>query len=152
MAFRRHVMRTAVFLALIPAFLLGASTNATSSLALDNAVFVDATGAHAAHFSWSGDCNGAMTLTLAIHRGLSDDTRTVTAKSVNAPEYCGYLRCLDCPPVPFPFAWTLTNAAENVLLAGGGAVAYDRYAYEPLAWSLQGTFNEGLLEARGTLV
>jgi hypothetical protein len=123
---------------------------ATAAPSPTGGVFADATGAHPADFALSGSCNGPGTLTVTIHRPSGDDVRTVAVESVSVPGVCGGgMRCLDCPPVPYGFAWTLTG--EDVLLAGGGGAYYFSYRDWPLAWSLQGPFQEGVLEIYGVL-
>jgi hypothetical protein len=112
-------------------------TRAAPGVALGNAIFIDSSGAHAAQFSWSGPCNGVGTIILTVSRPSGDDVRTVSATSVMVPDLCG-IACLGCP---VPFAWILTGT--KVALAGGGLVAF-----EAGAWSLQGSFAEGVLEAR----
>jgi hypothetical protein len=113
-----------------PAAPAGAQT-----VALTNTTFVDASGAHPATFSFSGPCNGNVTVTLAISRPSGTDTRVVHATSTMAPDLCG-IACLDCP---VPFVWTIKGG--NVVLAGGGVAGG--------GWSLHGRFQEGVLEVRG---
>lgn len=144
-------MRPARLLAI--AFLLPAlaalATPAQAAASADGGLFTDATGAYLADFSLSGACNGAATLTVTIHRLSGDDVRSVAVTSTSVGACGGGLRCLDCPPVPEPMAWTLKG--DGVLLAGGGVAYYERYSDWPLAWSLQGPFQEGVLELHGVL-
>lgn len=141
-------MRLLAIALLVPALSLAAQPTAATS-SVTGAAFVDATGAYLADASLSGSCNGPATLTVTIHRPSGDDVRTVGVTSTAVGPCGGGLRCLDCPPVPEPMAWTLKG--DGVLLAGGGAGYYERYTDWPLAWSLQGTFQEGVLEIHGVL-
>lgn len=129
------------------AFALPAASGATS---YDAAVFTDATGAYLADFSYDGPCNGQGTVTLVIHRPSGDDVRVAPVTSLAPVDTCGAsLSCLDCPPVPDGYVWTLKGA--GILLAGGGPSAYYQYQSAPLAYSLSGTFQGGALEAAGAL-
>jgi hypothetical protein len=112
-----------------------------SAAPLPNAVFADGTGASPAFLALDGPCNGPVTLTLTIDRVLgADEVRVVSAESFMVPDLC-LIACFECV---VPFAWTLTNKAEGIELAGGGVV--------PGAGSLQGTFQDGALEVRLGLV
>lgn len=116
------------------------------------AVFADGTGAHLASFAYDGPCDGEGTVTLVIHRPAGEDVRVVPVTSSSPTSSCGAgLTCLDCPPVPTAYGWTLTNKAAGVLLAGGGPGAYHQYQDNPLAYSLSGPFQEGVLDAAGAL-
>jgi hypothetical protein len=141
-------MRLVPALSLLPALLLLVPAT-TASADLVGGVFVDATGAYLADVALSGACNGDATLTVTIHRPSGDDVRTAAVTSTATPTCGAGLRCLDCPPVPEPMVWTLTG--DGVLLAGGGAAYYERYSDWPLAWSLQGPFQDGVLEIHGVL-
>ena len=141
--------RPLVILASLLAALGASATSATASVSTEGGLFTDATGVHLADFSLAGACNGAATLTVTIHRPTGDDVRSVDVTSSATPTCGGGLRCLDCPPVPEPMVWTLKG--DGVLLAGGGAAAYETYSDWPLAWSLQGPFQGGVLELHGVL-
>lgn len=132
---------------LLPALSLAAQPTAAAS-SLVGAVFADATGAYIADVTMTGSCNGAATLTVTIHRPAGDDVRTVGVTSTALSGACGGgLRCNDCPPAPYAFPWTLEG--DGVLLVGAGTGYYENYGYWTLAWSLQGPFQEGLLEIHG---
>lgn len=129
-----------------------ALTPAQAKPEVSNATFLDSTGVHAADVVLGGACNGSGTITVTIHRASGDDVRSAEVLSMALPEVCGGgMSCMDCPPVPFPFAWTLESADGSVSLVGGGGAYYDHYSNHVLAWSLQGTFMEGFLEVRGVL-
>ena len=141
-------MRLLAIVLLLPALSLAAQPAAATSSVL-GAAFADATGAYLADVSLDGSCNGPATLTVTIHRPAGDDVRSVAVTSTSLGTCGGGLSCLDCPPVPTAFAWTLKG--DGVLLAGGGGSYYERYRDWPLAWSLQGPFQEGVLEIHGVL-
>jgi hypothetical protein len=141
---RVHLLSLALVLPLV-----ALATPSTASASTEGGLFTDAAGAFPADFSLSGACNGAATLTVTIHRPAGDDVRSVAVTSSAIPTCGGGLRCLDCPPVPEPMVWTMKG--DGVLLAGGGAAAYEQYNDWPLAWSLQGPFQEGVLELHGVL-
>lgn len=117
---------------------------------LEGAVFVDDSGAYSADFAWSGSCNGDVVLTLTIHRPGGDDVRSVGATSVMVPDACFTPTCFECPPVPLPFAWEING--DGVGLVGAGSSYYYTYQNWEAAWSLQGPWDEGHVEARGTLL
>lgn len=137
---------------LLPLALHGAApATAASDGRLAIAVFTDATGAYPATFRYDGACWGSGTVTLTIHRPTGPDVRVVPVWSFSL-DICGdLLACADCPPVPQAYTWTLENLAQNVLLHGGGPSAYYQYQTTPLAYALAGTFQEGVLEAAGTI-
>jgi hypothetical protein len=123
---------------------------ASGAASFDAAVYADATGAYLADFSYDGPCNGQGTVTLVIHRPSGDDVRTAAVTSTAPVDTCGVsLSCLDCPPIPDAYVWTLKGA--GVLLVGGGPSAYYQYQDAPLAYSLSGVFQGGTLEAAGAL-
>lgn len=135
---------------LLPALSLAMPPTAADPPSVLGAVFADESGAYLADVAMDGACNGPASLTVTIHRPTGDDVRTADATSFVTSGACGGgLRCNDCPPAPYPFAWTLEG--EGVLLAGGGAGYYENYGYWTVAWSLQGPFQEGLLEIHGVL-
>jgi hypothetical protein len=135
-------MRFAI-LPLLALLILPLSTAATSVPAA-NAVWTDANGdAHLGVFTYTGSCNGAGTATLALVGG---PTWSVSVASTSVTGECGQgMRCLDCPPVPSAYAWTLKG--NGVLLAGGGPSAYYQYQTSAVAYALAGEFLGGALVA-----
>lgn len=137
----------------LPLLVLAASAAGPASArpSGDAAAYADATGAFAADFSYDGWCDGAGIVTLVIHRPGGPEVRTAHVTSTAPTGVCGAgLSCMDCPPVPTAYAWTLKGT--GVLLVGGGPAAYYQYQETPLAYSLSGTFQGGALEAAGTIL
>ena len=123
--------------ALVPlALLVAASIPGAAAATPGNAVFVYKDGdASTGHFSFSGPCNGDVTLTLTLDGVLGDGATIVrTAHSTMVPDLCN-IACLDCP---VPFTWVIKG--NDVDLAGGGVVP---------AFSLQGAFAGGVLDVHG---
>jgi len=121
----------------------------TGASGADGAVVVEGTDVFLADFDVSTTCSGPATITLTVHKPGGDEVHVADVDSLLVPDTCFQPQCLDCPPVPLSIGWTMTG--PGVDLVGGGVVYYDHYGYWEAAWSLQGTFDGSLVEARGAI-
>lgn len=128
-------------LALLPA--------APAQAALPNGTYHSVTGdVVPATVAWDGPCDGWGLLTVTLHWPWGDEPSSHFLLGSTTPGTCAFsgARCLDCPPVPFAYGWSLRDPEGPTTFAGAGTVVYDRYAYWRGPAQMQGLFGNGVLQ------